>query len=771
MFAEPSNKAIEDFYQGEDKKAIQDTTYDDLSARYPMMCYCRPEGPVKPCRIRPDGHRGRIPLGRKWLWACPSFGWFALKYMKVGYMKKFYTDDYPQASLGIIAFSSVLSVLIDAFTDPRMATWTDNVKSKYGRRRPFVFFSAFFTPFVFLMGWMPALVSPGIAASIWFGVWHIMFKLADIVYMIPYNAWGAQLTPIYKEKTNVWQWKELFANVGILFGMAVMPLLFVTDQCYSTPDDGCWELPLLSAAFGAIFAVSALGLVRFGKDPSTAAVVAATVASSESDSEEAAVAAEQSKPSGFSEHDPVLMLISTFLNKPFRVLLVTGAAKALGQDIPFNVLPFLTSWVIGEKFFSASTFFGVLVLANLVSGLVAVPLWTRFAACTSKYRAYVCFNAALVITTLSFLVIGYDDGSGTMSYLGLALTAIFGAAYGGAFILSDLVSDVVDYDEFITGGRRREASYLMAVEFIPKFVNIPGECLPFLMMAYYNYKRPLPSADRPSCGAEFQPAGGVFTPDAFCAAYYSNGTAATKLCGNKACAELVANGVSFVCNDALGECGIQQPAAVRSVLIVCFSIVPCLCVLAGTLGLYFYPRHARSEAMQQKLVACITKVRRGETVEDPWRPGNMVKAQAPPGPSAGTLAYFWPAELKKLAELSCPGQPVNMRVLLPRPVAFTVLHMVLVIPLGLLIVALGMADLQDDLGASVSPIGLMLVGIGVLGAWFDGIRVRAAASLLGKEVLRSEVVAQYNRYCPFTGSPALPEDSSEPASGNSSSWS
>lgn len=63
-----------------------------------------------------------MPFRRRFLWALPYCGWLALKYLKIGYMKKFYTDDYPQASLGIIAFASVLSVLVDAFMDPFTAT-------------------------------------------------------------------------------------------------------------------------------------------------------------------------------------------------------------------------------------------------------------------------------------------------------------------------------------------------------------------------------------------------------------------------------------------------------------------------------------------------------------------------------------------------------------------------------------------------------------------------------------------------------------------------
>merc|ERR1719422_1795595 len=94
-------------------------------------------GMMYPMLAEPLDGKGQtyLPLRRKWLWAAPALGWYALKYHKGSYMKKFFVDDYPAASLGIIAFSTTVSVLVDAFTDPKMAKLTDNCESQYGRRR------------------------------------------------------------------------------------------------------------------------------------------------------------------------------------------------------------------------------------------------------------------------------------------------------------------------------------------------------------------------------------------------------------------------------------------------------------------------------------------------------------------------------------------------------------------------------------------------------------------------------------------------------------
>eukprot|EP00429_Kryptoperidinium_foliaceum_P108434 CAMPEP_0176293198 /NCGR_PEP_ID=MMETSP0121_2-20121125/56481_1 /TAXON_ID=160619 /ORGANISM="Kryptoperidinium foliaceum, Strain CCMP 1326" /LENGTH=57 /DNA_ID=CAMNT_0017634145 /DNA_START=16 /DNA_END=186 /DNA_ORIENTATION=+ len=55
------------------------------------------------------------------------------------------------------------------------------------------------------------------------------------------------------------------------------------------------------------------------------------------------------------------------------------------------------------------------------------------------------------------------------------------------------------------------------------------------------------------------------------------------------CQDFLANGVSFVCNNALGECGIKQNPAVRTTLLLCFSVVPAIFVFAGVAALLFYP--------------------------------------------------------------------------------------------------------------------------------------------------------------------------------------
>merc|ERR1712217_249627 len=85
-----------------------------------------------------------------------------------------------------------------------------------------------------------------------------------------------------------------------------------------------------------------------------------------------------------------------------------------------------------------------------------------------------------------------------------------------------------------------------------------------------------------------------------------------------------------------------------------------------------------------------------------------------------------------------------------RPLILTVIF-IAIMPVGFVIISIGWEGLFDDLGASWSPIGLMIVGVGLLGTWFNGVRVLAARELLLHTIARSEVVTKYNQTCAFTG--------------------
>ena len=64
----------------------------------------------------------------------------------------------------------------------------------------------------------PKDLSPD-ALTNWFGLFYILFFVADTFTSVPYYALGVELTDSYMERNSVYFWQNLFAGVGTLFGM------------------------------------------------------------------------------------------------------------------------------------------------------------------------------------------------------------------------------------------------------------------------------------------------------------------------------------------------------------------------------------------------------------------------------------------------------------------------------------------------------------------------------------------------------------------------
>ena len=126
----------------------------------------------------------------------------------------------------LMLFFLVFGVLIDAFTDPAFAQFSDNYVSKFGRRKPFLLISAVFTPVIFVLGFLGPPMAGGwnfstepnpdfykgrnaVFSAVYFGFFHIMFKLSDTITMIPQESMGTELTPNYVERTRIWTWRFL----------------------------------------------------------------------------------------------------------------------------------------------------------------------------------------------------------------------------------------------------------------------------------------------------------------------------------------------------------------------------------------------------------------------------------------------------------------------------------------------------------------------------------------------------------------------------------
>lgn len=97
---------------------------------------------------------------------------------------------------------SLVAVLWDAFTDPIVGHLSDNCKSKYGRRRPFMLCGSL-PLYVFTILLFTAVGNGGTGQILYYMLIAICFWTAYKFYVIPFLSLSAELTLDFKERNNI----------------------------------------------------------------------------------------------------------------------------------------------------------------------------------------------------------------------------------------------------------------------------------------------------------------------------------------------------------------------------------------------------------------------------------------------------------------------------------------------------------------------------------------------------------------------------------------
>ncbi len=115
--------------------------------------------------------------------------------------------------VGVIGF---VPRIFDALSDPMMGYISDNTKSRWGRRRPYIFIGAILAGIVFAGMWqLPA----GHSESFYFWIFltaAILYFLTYTIYATPFVAFGFEMTPDYHERTRLQAFANTFGQLAWL---------------------------------------------------------------------------------------------------------------------------------------------------------------------------------------------------------------------------------------------------------------------------------------------------------------------------------------------------------------------------------------------------------------------------------------------------------------------------------------------------------------------------------------------------------------------------
>ncbi|MEO1713971.1 MAG: MFS transporter, partial [Bacteroidota bacterium] len=147
---------------------------------------------------------------------------------------------FPPTLWGILFF---LPRVFDSITDPIMGFISDNTRSRWGRRRQYVFIGAIILGVSFIFMWQLYRENPLNYNFTYFLLWSFVFYLGLTIFSVPYVAMGYEMSNDFHERTNIMavaQWIGQWAWV-------IAPWFWVIiykPEWFATADAGCRELAI-----------------------------------------------------------------------------------------------------------------------------------------------------------------------------------------------------------------------------------------------------------------------------------------------------------------------------------------------------------------------------------------------------------------------------------------------------------------------------------------------------------------------------------------------
>jgi GPH family glycoside/pentoside/hexuronide:cation symporter len=103
----------------------------------------------------------------------------------------------------LVGWLGALPRLTDALTDPMMGFISDRTQTRWGRRRPYIFWGAIAAGIIFALLWQLPEGRSETFYFVYFLVGSIVFYMGYTVFATPWVALGYELTPDYHERTRL----------------------------------------------------------------------------------------------------------------------------------------------------------------------------------------------------------------------------------------------------------------------------------------------------------------------------------------------------------------------------------------------------------------------------------------------------------------------------------------------------------------------------------------------------------------------------------------
>lgn len=365
----------------------------------------------------------------------------------------------------LVGLAIMFALVLDAFIDPVIGHLSDQTKSRWGRRHPFMYAAAIPIGLVYLLLWNPPTGSQ-VETVAYLIVIAVLVRTALSCYEVPSSALAPELSSDYHERTSILGYRYIFGWLG---GMGMLLLTF-----------GVFLAPSAEYPVGQL---NPDGYATYSIVAAAIMVLAILVSAAGTHSQIARLPRFEGKRT--SLRDTFGGIIGTLKNKAFLILIAAGVFNYTNQGLNFALSTYFNTF-LWEFPASILAVFGVAVMIGVVLAFWSAKFFSKL---WGKRGAAVRFAIVYVFAATAPFMLRYarvfpENGDPMLLPLLMALTTFAVAlGVGGMILGASMMSDVVEQAQE-KSGERTEGLFFAGSFFMQKCVSGIGLFLSGALLAF-----------------------------------------------------------------------------------------------------------------------------------------------------------------------------------------------------------------------------------------------------------------------------------------------
>lgn len=393
-----------------------------------------------------------VPTKTRFLWGLGGFADATIFYGTGSLVNVIYVNAL-NISPALVNLAVAIPRFLDFVTDPLIGHLSDNTRSRWGRRRPWMLAGLIVSAVLGMLLWHPPRPQ---GAWDWgtflylAGMLSLMYAVGYAFFTIPHTAMGYEMTTDYNERTHLFKWRFIAAAAAGFVSPWFLPLSMWLEGPQAQVLKGSQGVVTVSILSGVLILLTGLPSVFFCKE-------------------------KVFKHTGEAKVSFLSAVKLTLGNRPFWLLVISNFVTKFGMSITgvFFVYIFLYHVTHGDQRAGSAylaVFFNAINVANL---LAMAPI----AALTDRIGKKPCLLIMLAMSAVAYASLWFTFTNGPGSFLHIPLPwgaadnelsmqwpCLITAALIGVFtntmpmIKNSMLADICDLDE-LKCGHRREAFY------------------------------------------------------------------------------------------------------------------------------------------------------------------------------------------------------------------------------------------------------------------------------------------------------------------------